>query len=152
MSERLAQRVALVACNDPDSIDPSSTTTSDVIDASLYDSLMFVLSLGVVTSSGVITLTVYKGTSSTAASITSSVTSVKLGILGVGLTDQDKQAIIDVDVSNEGNYRYYKGTVVANGETTTSGSFASLHVFGSKTRFHPASDNDLSSVKSITYA
>ena len=152
MSERLAQRVALLATVDPQGIDPSATSTSDVIDASLYDSLMFVMSMGLITSSGVVTLTVYKGTSSTAASITESVASVKLGVLGVGLSDSGAQAIIDVDVTKEGNYRYYKGTMVANAETSTSGSFFSLHVFGSKTRFHPASDNDLASVKSITYA
>jgi hypothetical protein len=151
MSERLSQKVALVACLDPDSIDPSATFTGDVIDASRYNSLMFVLSCGVITSSGKITLTVYKGTVATAASITSSVASVTLGVT-TGASDQDKQAIIDVDVSKETSYRYYKGTVVANGETTTSGSFYSMHVFADSSRFHPASDNDLASVKSITLA
>ena len=150
MSERLAQRVALVAQNDPAGILASSTTTSDVIDASLYDSLMFVLSLGAMTSSGKVTLTVYKGTTSTAAAITSSVTSVVLTCTGT--TDANEQAIIDVDCSNEDAYRYYKGTVVANGNTTTGTAYMSMSVFGSKARFHPASDNDLASVKSITYA
>ena len=112
--------------------------------------LMFVLSLGKMTSSGNVTLTVYKGTVSAAASITSSVTSVVLTCTGT--TDADEQAIIDVDVSNEGAYQYYKGTVVANANTTTGKAYMSMSVWASESRFNPATDNDLASVKSITYA
>jgi len=147
MSERLAQRVALLATIDPAEGTASATTTSDVIDAKLYDSLMFVYALGAtITSSSKYTLTVYKGTVATAASITSSVTSITMGP-----ADDAKQKIIDVDVSKEGANRYYKGTVVQNDATTTSG-IHSLMVFGSSARYHPATDNDLSSVSSITYA
>ena len=110
MSERLAQRVALVSQIDTWGVLASSTSTSDIIDASLYDSLMFILSLGTITSSGKLTMTIYKGTVAAAASITSSVTSVTFTE-----KDDDKQHVIDVDVSKEGAYRYYKGTVVANG-------------------------------------
>ena len=147
MSERLAQRVALLATIDPADGLASATTTSDVIDAKLYDSLMFVYAMGAtITSSSKYTLTVYKGTVATAASITSTVTSVTFGP-----ADDAKQKIIDVDVSKEGANRYYKGTVVQNGATTTLGKHC-LFVFGSSTRYHPATDNDLSSVSSITYA
>ena len=146
MSERLAQKVALLATIDPAEGTASATTTSDVIDAKLYDSLMFVYALGAtITSSSKYTLTVYKGSVATAASITSSVTSITMGP-----GDDAKQKIIDVDVSHEAA-RYYKGTVVQNDATTTSG-IHSLMVFGSSTRYHPATDNDLSSVSSITYA
>ena len=147
MSERMAQRVALLAAIDPVDGTASATTTSDVIDASMYDSLMFVYAMGAtITSSSKYTLTVYKGTVAAAANITSSVTSITFGP-----NDDVKQKIIDVDCSKEGAYRYYKGTVVQNNATTTKGKHC-LFVFGSKTRVHPASDNDLSSVSSITYA
>ena len=139
MSERLAQRVALLSQIDPMGVLASSTTTGDVIDASLYDSLMFILSLGTITSSGKLTMTIYKGTVAAAASITSSVTSVTFTE-----KDDDKQHVIDVDVSNELSNRYYKMTLVANGGTTTGACFASAIALGSKARFHPASDNDLS--------
>lgn len=152
MAERLAQKVALIAQIDPQGITASSTTTCDVIDASLYDSLMFVMQLGKMTSSGKVTLTVYKGTSSTVGSITSSVTSVTLGCTGAAAAfDADKQAIVDVDVATEGK-QYYKARIVANGNTTTGTAYYSLSVFADSTRFHPATDNDLASVKSITYA
>ena len=140
MSERISQQFALLACIDPQGVTASSTTTCDVIDASLYDSLMFVLSAGAVTSSGKYTMTIYKGTVATVGSITSAVASVTMVY-----TDDNKQEIVDVDVSAEGNYRYYKARIVANGGTASGGSFYSLHVFGAGTRFHPASDNDLSS-------
>ena len=147
MSERLAQRVALLSTIDPAEGAASATTTSDVIDARLYDSLMFVYAMGAtITSSSKYTLTVYKGTVAAAATITSTVTSVTMGP-----GDDAKQKIIDVDVSKEGAFRYYKGTVVQNDATTTSG-IHTLMLFGSSTRYHPATDNDLSSVSSITYA
>ena len=117
-----------------------------MIDASLYDSLMFVMSVGAITSSGSITLTVYKGTAAAAASITSSVASA--AVTGTG---DNTQKIIDVDCSAEGNFRYYKGTMVANAQTTTGGCYASLVVFGNSTRFGPATDNDLSSA-AVSYA
>ena len=146
MSERLAQQVAILSVIDPDTATGSLTSTGDVIDAKLYDKLMFILMAGVVTSSGKITLTVYKGTKSTAASITSTVTSCT-----INYANDDKQKIIDVDVSKEGNYRYYKPVLTTNGGTN-SGSYAAALALGSSTRYHPASDNDLSSVASITYA
>ena len=146
MSERLAQRVALVATIDPQDSGASQTTTCDVIDASLYDSLMFIMAIQAITSSGASKLTIYKGTKATVGSITTSVTSVSL-------TEKmdNKQMIVDVDVSNEGSYRYYKAQVVENASGTTTGKICVM-VLGSKARFHPASDNDLSSVESITYA
>jgi hypothetical protein len=152
MSKRLAQQVALVAMVDPVDSGASNTTTCDVIDASLYDSLMFVMAVGAVTSSGKYTMTVYKGTTSTVGSITSSVTSAVLTCTGLAATFEDNaQAIIDVDVSHEGNYRYYKAQVVESANTTTGGKTV-LMVFGGKSRVNPATDNDLASVKRITYA
>jgi hypothetical protein len=150
MGERLAQKVALIAQVDPSGILASSTGISDVIDASLYDSLMFVLCVGTMTSSGKVTMTVYKGTTSTVGSITSSVASVVLTCTGG--TDADEQAIIDVDVSKETNKQYYKAKILANGATTTGKAYYSMSVFADSTRFHPATDNDLASVKTIVYA
>jgi len=149
MSERLAQRVAVVGTIDANNT--AGTTTCDIIDASLYDSLMFVLAMGTFTSSGRIAMTVYKGTVPTTASITSSVTSAVLSCTGTGgLSDCGEQAIIDIDVSNEGSYRYYKAQLSSTALGT--GTYYNMVVLGSKARFHPASDDDLASVKSITLA
>ena len=147
---RMAQKVALLGTVDPQGAKASTTTTSDVIDASMYDSLMFVMSVGAMTSSGKITMTVYKGTSATVGSITSSVANVVLTCTGA--SDANEQAIIDVDVSKEEANRYYKAQMVTNGNTTTATAYIGMSVFGAGTRYHPASGNDLASVKTITYA
>ena len=133
MSERMAQRVALLACIDPKEGAGGVTSTSDVIDASLYDSLMFVMAIGAVTSSGAVTLTVYKGTAAAATSITSSVTSAVLTF-----ADDNKQVIVDVDCSKEGAYRYYKGTIVENAEHlsgTGTGVCVMVFVWNIKQKF-----------------
>ena len=149
MGERLAQQVALVAQIDPQGITASSTTTCDVIDASLYDSLMFVLSMGAFTSSGKVTMTVYKGTVSAVGSITSSVATAILTCTGA--SDANEQYIVDVDVSNEGD-QYYKARIVATGNAASGSAYYSMSVFADSTRFGPATDNDLASVKTIKYA
>ena len=144
MGERLAQEVAVLSVIDPQGVTASSTVTGDVIDAKLYDKLMFIFMAGAVTSSGKYTLTVYKGTAS--STVTTSVTTATIAFAA-----DNTQKIIDIDLGKTKDYRYFKPTIVANGGTASGGSYYCLVALGSSTRYHPASDNDLSSVSSITY-
>lgn len=140
MGERLAQQVALLSTIDPRGLATGTDVDGDIIDASLYDSLLFIVSLGTITSSGEVTLTIYKGDGSTATGITTSVESVDFGF-----ADDNKQHIVDIDVSKEGK-RYYMPTLTSNAETTATACFASVVVLGSSARFHSGIDNDLGSV------
>lgn len=137
MGERLSQEVALLGTIDPSGIASGTTYSSDVIDAQLYNSLMFVYSLGNITSSGVVTLKAKKGTVTT--TMTSTITSTTLSE-----KDDNKQWVVDIDVDAEGS-RYYQFTAASNAGTATGACFHSAVLLGGKTRYHPATDNDLSS-------
>jgi hypothetical protein len=144
MSERASQMAGLVATIDPNN-STGETQTSDVIDASLYDSVLFILSVGAVSSSsGKIVLKVYEGTATGTVSTSVGATTWTQGNTSSG----NVQLIYDLDMQNltGPNYRYVKATCTVSGST---GFFYSLVGLGFKPRFHPASQGDLSSVLAI---
>ena len=144
MSERASQMAGLVATIDPVN-STGKTWTSDVIDASLYDSVLFILSVGAVSSSsGKIVLKVNEGTAT--ATVTTLVGSTSW--LQGNTSSGNVQLIFDLDCMNLSgpNYRYVNATATVSGST---GFYFSLVGLGFKPRFHPASDGDLSSVKAI---
>ena len=144
MSERASEMCGLIATIDP--VNSSGKThTSDVIDASLYDSILFILSTGAISSSsGKVVLTVYEGTSTGA--VTTSVGATTWSQTSTG--DQNWQFLFDLDCADltGPNYRYVKATVTTSGST---GTLMSLVGLGFKPRWHPASDNDLASIEAI---
>lgn len=130
-------------------VDPVSSTgktwNSDVIDASLYDSILFIASIGAVSScSGKITLKVLEGTAT--GTVTTVVGSTAKTATSTG--DNNWQLIYDLDCADltGPNYRYVKAQLI-NG--ANSGALVSLVGLGFKPRFHPASAGDLASVKAI---
>ena len=143
MSERLSEALAVVGAIDPQVLS-STTKTTDVIDASKFDSVLFIVSVGAVTSSGTIDFTVYEGTAS--GTVTTSVTS----ITALDWTDDNKQALVEIDTASLSgpNYRYIKGVLVAD-SATGAGTYGGVIALGGKPRFHPASDDDLASVAEI---
>ena len=149
MSERASQMCAVVSAIDP-AATAVGTSTGDVIDASLYDSILFILSVGNVSSStATIKLKVYEGTAT--ATVTTAIGTVSLTAAGTGGSDvQNKQYLYDLDcaILTGPTYRYVKPTVV----TATKDSIYALTAIGFKPRFHPASDSDVASVGSITVA
>ena len=145
MSEYASQKFAVIGALDPQ-FSSGSTVDTDIVNAALYDSVVFLWQTGSVSScSGKIVFTVYEGTKSTVAS-----TSVdKVTWLQSSTGDQNLQYILEVpiDVMNQPAYKYLKGRAVFS---AGSGTYLSCAVLGFGARFHPASDNDAASVDSIT--
>ena len=147
MSERAYEMAAVVAAIDPQEITTAAgVLTGDVIDASLYDSVLFVAQVGAVSScSGGITLKVYEGTAT--ATVTTLVGSTSW--TAANTSSGNMQLLFDLDMADltGPNYRYVKATLTSFAANT--GTFASMVGLGSKPRFHPASDGDLASVAGI---
>ena len=147
MSERASQMAALVATIDPQEITTAGgVLTGDVIDASLYDSILFIANIGSVSScSGGLTMTVYEGTA------TSTVTTT-LGTVAwtaANTSSGNTQIMFDLDCEKMGgpNYRYVKATLTSFANNT--GTFVSMVGLGFKPRFHPGTDSDLASLITI---
>lgn len=133
----------VVSCIDSQNLTAAGSVTGDVIDASLYDSILFVASVGNVSScSGDVTLTIYEGTAS--ATVTTSVGTTVHANTSTG--DQNVQLVFDLDCADltGPNYRYVKPRLTYAGGT---GAQVSLVALGMKPRFHPASDGDLATVQ-----
>ena len=144
MSERLSQELAIVGQIDPTA--STGTFTTDVIDMSKFDHVIFITQVGEWTTgtTGSVQLTVNEGETTGAVS-TSIGTNSALASTG----DNDKQQIFEVDAEDltGPTYRYIQGSlaVEANGPAAVS-----CVALGGKARFHPASDDDISSVDEIT--
>ena len=142
MSERASQMAGVVSCIDAQLMSAAGSVTGDVIDASLYDSILFVASIGNVSScSGDVTLTIYEGTAT--ATVTTTVGTTAHNSTSTG--DNNVQLIFDLDCDNltGPNYRYVKPRLTYAGGT---GAQVSMVALGMKPRFHPASDGDLATV------
>ena len=144
MSERASQMCAVIGTIDPQ-LATSKAFTSDVMDASLYDSILFIVQTGTVSScSGKLKLQVYEGTAT--ATVTTSVGATTWTATATG--DNNIQFLYDLDCADLSgpNYRYVKGKLTVSGN---SGAYISMVALGFKPRFHPASDGDLASVQVI---
>lgn len=144
MSERASEMVSLVATIDPD-LSTGKTWNSDVIDASLYDSILFIVMTGSISSSsGKVLFKCLEGTASGTVSTTVGSTSRTQASTGT----QDYQILYDLDCEDltGPNYRYVKGQITVSGST---GAYIAMAALGFKPRFHPASDGDLASVYAI---
>ena len=142
MSERASQMVSLVSSIHSNSSNLLRTTVidGDVIDASLYDSVLFIMQVGYICSnSGKVVLTVYEGTAS--GTVSTSVDSVT--VTQTTAQTLDKEYIMDVDCQylTGPNYRYLKPRITTSGKA----SAPTMVALGFKPRFHPASAGDLAS-------
>ena len=146
MSERASQMCALVATIDPVKTTAGTTSTCDVIDASLYDSVLFIVSVGAVSScSGGVTFKLYEGTAT--GTVTTLVGSTAW--TAANTSSQNVQLIWDHDCERMTgpNHRYLKATLAPF--TGNTGTYYSMVALGFKPRFHPASDGDLASIVTI---
>jgi len=146
MPARAVQDFAIVGTIDPASMS-AGTVTTDIVDASLYDKVVFIFQCGTVSScTGKIVFTIYEGT------VTGTV-STSLDTLtwnASSSADEDRQWLIEVPGEALGtNYRYLKGRAVYSGGT---GAGISALVLGMKPRFHPGYDGDLATVETIIYS
>ena len=143
MSERASEMAALLGTIDIQAA-ASTAKSSDVIDVSEYDSVLFLVEIGTnCCSSGKLTIQVFEGTST--GTVTNAVTTVTHAKATGG---ENQQYLVDLDCADLSgpNYRYVKAKVTSTGKQM--GFY--LAALGFKPRYHPASDGDLASVKSIT--
>jgi hypothetical protein len=144
MSERASEMCALLGTIDPHGAAAGALLTSDEVDISLYDSVLFIALAGLVCcSANVLTMTVYEGTT---GAVTNSVDTVARTTTGA---DDDFQLMFDFDTSHLASptYTHMKMTL-----GLTTGLVAELCgvILGFKPRYHPGSDNDLASLYTIT--
>ena len=142
MSERASETIAVIGTIDPQKITAAGSVTGDVIDAKLFSHVMFVAMVGDVSScSGDVTFKLYEGASATATKVTTTVKTSKHS--GTSTGDNNYQWVFDYNTSNMGSNRYLKPVMTYAGGT---GVYVGMAALGFKPRYHPASDNDLSSV------
>jgi hypothetical protein len=140
MSEYWSQDNAIVADIPVTVAGATGTTTSDVVDLGNFGRVAFLVQSGLVTTTGAATVTVYEG------SATGTVTTA-LTTLTIAANQDNKQWIVEVhDTALTQGNRYVKADIAV---TTATGYFSLLGV-ADLARRGPASDNDLSTVASIT--
>lgn len=140
MSERANEMAAVVGTLDPTTGVASGTFTFDEIDASKFDSVLFIIQTGGVSSSGSAVATIIGLEGSSTGAVTTSINSVTHEL------ESDAQYLYEIDTADLSgpNYRYVSAKFKADANASYSGV-----ALGFKPRFHPASDNDLASVQVI---
>lgn len=143
--EKLSEMFALVGTVDPDAYGTGDQTT-DVIDMKGKKSVLFVVSVGDIASTGKVDFGVYGDTASN-GSFATLITSKSITQLTQAGTDSDKQAIVEVTAQEvaEQSFRYVRGKMTL----TTAGADSAVLVFASHLDYRPASEYDLASVDEI---
>lgn len=144
-TERLSERLAVVATIDPDAYGTGAQTT-DIIDMAKIRRVLFVVMAGTIASTGKLDFVVYGSAASNMAT-PGALTGKAITQLTEAGTDSDKQAIVEVtseEVAAQG-YRYIRGTMTL----TTAGADAGVIALAGDITYRPASDYDLSSVDEI---
>lgn len=155
MTDRISERLAIVATIDPDNYS-ASTYATDVVDMSRYRRVIFVLLTGDLGSAtATLQLQVYANTTNAASggtAITSKVFTAATFSGSGSANGDDKQGIIEVtgaEVAAALTGARYVYAVLTVG---TAASDCAVAVLASNARYDPASDNDLASVKEIITA
>lgn len=145
MSERASEMAAVVGTVDPTTAMSSGTVSTDIIDMSKFDSVLFVVQTGYVSCSGTAasktTFTANKGTSTGTVATSVGTSTISL--------ESDHLLLYEVDAADLGgaNYRYIQGKVKFDDKAAHS-----VVALGFKPRYHPASDSDLAEVESIGHS
>lgn len=153
MHARPSEKVALIACIDPDSYDSmtidTAATEGDVIDMSKWHEVMVVLSVGTMESGATVNLDVESGATTTAN--TTTVKSIEQ--LTEAGSDGDSQVILNVRSDEIDDSHRYLNVEVTIGVDSVD---LCCHVFGLEPRFASPTDpndvdgdDDLSSVVEI---
>jgi len=145
MSERASEMCALLGTIDPMGAAASATQSSDEVDISKFDSVLFLGLTGTVCSSGnVFTMAIFEGTATGAVT-----TSVDTVTRTCSAADDNFQLMFDLDTSHLSGpkYKYVKMTLY---HATGHKCEVAGAILGFKPRYGPASDNDLASLYTIT--
>ncbi len=145
LENRLSERLALVACIDPDAYG-TGAVNSDVIDMLQHRRILFVVMAGDIASTGKLDFAVYGDTASN-GSFATLITGKSITQLTQAGTDSDKQAIVEVsseEVQAQGK-RYIRGVMTF----TTAGGDAGMVAVAGDSRYQPNNVFDLASVDEI---
>lgn len=142
--DKLSEKLAVVACIDPDAY-ATGAQTSDWVDMSKFRRVLFVVLAGTLGSSATLDAKLQEATdgSGTGAQDLSGKAITQLTQAG---TDSDKQALIEVEASNLSAGFTHVACVMTVG---TAASDCGVVALAGVPRYHPASDNDLASVDEI---
>lgn len=138
-----SERVAVLATIDPDAY-TANTYNSDVIDMSLWGSIMVIVQAGALGSSATLDVAVKSDTASGGSYSTTVDSITQLTDAG---SDSDKQVVMNIlqEDLTEG-HRYVRVDMTI----ATATSDAALIVLGLDPVYAPANSNDLASVDEIT--
>lgn len=128
-------------------INPVSTSTASnttVVDVSLFEKIVFLISVGSVTATGTVNFVV-KGDTASGGSFSTTVTGKS--ITQLDSTDSNKQVIVEVDANALGTqgFRYVRGTLTA----ATAASVVSVVALGFGCTYGNANQHNLSTVDEI---
>lgn len=144
-SAYLSEKVAVGAAIDPQLVD-NNNVTSDYIDMSKFERVMFVVQVGATDTTvdaAIMAATDSGGTSAAAVS--------GKAITQLGATDDNKQAILEInaaEVAALSGSKTHVACKITVGDGST-GAYVSCIGLAAEPRFHPASDNDVASVAEI---
>ena len=139
---RISDNAVVVATIDPDAAS-ANTYTSDVIDMSLWDKVVFYVMMGVMATNSTADFTV-KGDTASGGSFTTTITGKAITQFTEAGTDSGKQAVVEVTQAEVAaqNFRYIRGALVIAAAASDCGVLA----IGYGPNVAPATDNDLASV------
>lgn len=120
----LSENLAIVATVDPDAYTTGDQTT-DVVDMSTHDRVLFIVMAGALGSSATLNFKVYGDTAS-GGSFATQITGKEITPLTQAGTDSDKQAIVEVSgaEAQAQGFRYLRGTLTVGVATSDAGVIA----------------------------
>lgn len=144
MNAKLSERLAVVACIDPDAYG-TGTQTSDWIDLTKFGRVLFIVMAGTMVSNCTLDFQVHEATDSsgTGAQAISGKAITQLTEAG---TDSDKQAVVEVQsIELSSGFTHVAGKLILG----TAGSDSGVIALAGDARYLPASDYDLATVDEI---
>lgn len=141
---KLSEKLAVVSVIDPDAY-ATGAQTGDWVDMSKFNRVMFIFLAGTLGSLATVDGKVQEATDSSGTG-NQDITGKSITQLTEASTDDDKQAIIEVDAGDLSAGYDFVAPVMTVGAATSDAVCIGL---AGVPRYHPASDDDLASVDEI---
>lgn len=141
---KLSEKLAVVSVIDPDAYD-TGAQTGDWVDMSKFNRIMFIFMAGAMASTATLDGAIHEATdvNGTAAR---AISGKSITQLTEASTDDDKQAIVEVDAGDlSAGYDFVAPVMTVGVDVIDSGCVGLAGV----PRYHPASTDDLASVDEI---
>lgn len=146
-TERMSQRLPIVATIDPQDFTAGTSTTTlstDVIDMSKYRRVAFLIAVGTLGTACTVDFTAYKGT------VTATVTTSVTAITQLTTADDNNQVWVEIEAEDLGpTNRYVKGALVLTNGGAADNEGVAVIALADVGRYGPASDGDLATVDEI---